>query len=285
MPACHLACRGALTLAVLLVVGLAGPGAANAHGMRLPFAQWGGFSGPLLRCQRELARAAASCATTVWELRRQCRDSALAGGPPCDPTADPRRAAARSRALDAAEDACSERQFADVGFLGFFDVQTDLTTFCYGWPDTADALAYPPEDVQLNRECAVAAADAASDAARYAFRARPRCLDHAASLPPAESGREALLVGATHGASAAGARIAARLARRCPDFASRYGRTPTQFVELLLARADCIGGAFYIQDAVVCPAPVCGNRLVEPPETCDDGNTADGDACPSDCMR
>jgi cysteine-rich repeat protein len=25
--------------------------------------------------------------------------------------------------------------------------------------------------------------------------------------------------------------------------------------------------------------------LVEPPETCDDGNTADGDACPSDCMR
>jgi cysteine-rich repeat protein len=30
-------------------------------------------------------------------------------------------------------------------------------------------------------------------------------------------------------------------------------------------------------------AAVCGNGSVEPPETCDDGNTNNGDACPSDC--
>jgi cysteine-rich repeat protein len=28
---------------------------------------------------------------------------------------------------------------------------------------------------------------------------------------------------------------------------------------------------------------VCGNHVVEPGETCDDGNTVDGDACPSTC--
>ncbi|MFN8642957.1 MAG: DUF4215 domain-containing protein [Candidatus Binatia bacterium] len=49
--------------------------------------------------------------------------------------------------------------------------------------------------------------------------------------------------------------------------------------------ADRIGGAFYIQDAVTCPAAVCGNGVVEPNEECDDGNTADGDACPATCVR
>lgn len=29
---------------------------------------------------------------------------------------------------------------------------------------------------------------------------------------------------------------------------------------------------------------VCGNNATEPGETCDDGNTLDGDACPSDCI-
>jgi len=44
-----------------------------------------------------------------------------------------------------------------------------------------------------------------------------------------------------------------------------------------------------------CPAPgagpcdggsgnVCGNGVVEAPETCDDGNTVNADACPSDCI-
>jgi cysteine-rich repeat protein len=30
--------------------------------------------------------------------------------------------------------------------------------------------------------------------------------------------------------------------------------------------------------------PVCGDGVIEPPETCDDGNTMDGDNCPSTCI-
>ena len=30
--------------------------------------------------------------------------------------------------------------------------------------------------------------------------------------------------------------------------------------------------------------PVCGNHIIEPGETCDDGNTMDGDNCPADCV-
>lgn len=31
------------------------------------------------------------------------------------------------------------------------------------------------------------------------------------------------------------------------------------------------------------PTAVCGNRRLESPETCDDGNTTDGDGCSSSC--
>jgi len=31
-------------------------------------------------------------------------------------------------------------------------------------------------------------------------------------------------------------------------------------------------------------APGCGNGIVDPGETCDDGNTVDGDACPANCV-
>ena len=32
-----------------------------------------------------------------------------------------------------------------------------------------------------------------------------------------------------------------------------------------------------------CTLPVCGDRVIEGAETCDDGNSADGDNCPADC--
>jgi cysteine-rich repeat protein len=39
-----------------------------------------------------------------------------------------------------------------------------------------------------------------------------------------------------------------------------------------------------IIDASVLPCPACGNRIIEPPETCDDGNQDDGDGCSATCQ-
>lgn len=39
-----------------------------------------------------------------------------------------------------------------------------------------------------------------------------------------------------------------------------------------------------IVDASLVPCPVCGNRQIEPPETCDDGNMLDGDGCSASCQ-
>jgi cysteine-rich repeat protein len=43
--------------------------------------------------------------------------------------------------------------------------------------------------------------------------------------------------------------------------------------------------AVVVADAALSRCPLCGNGIVEPPETCDDGNTDDGDGCSSICRR
>ncbi len=46
--------------------------------------------------------------------------------------------------------------------------------------------------------------------------------------------------------------------------------------------ADALINTYFLNIQIVSPG--CGNALVEPGETCDDGNTADNDGCDSDCM-
>ncbi|MGH7788127.1 MAG: hypothetical protein ACRERC_14740 [Candidatus Binatia bacterium] len=43
--------------------------------------------------------------------------------------------------------------------------------------------------------------------------------------------------------------------------------------------------ATVIVDPNVLPCPACGNRVIDPPETCDDGNEIDGDGCSATCQR
>lgn len=38
-------------------------------------------------------------------------------------------------------------------------------------------------------------------------------------------------------------------------------------------------------NAALMPCPICGDGITEPPETCDDGNTNDGDGCSSSCQK
>ena len=110
-------------------------------------------------------------------------------------------------------------------------------------------------------------------------------MDRVAASPPGSVERSEFLETAGHRLEAAVDRAASRLAGACPDFAARYGRSPHDLITTLATRADCVGGAFYIQDAILCPAAVCGNGVVEPNEDCDDGNAADGDACPASCVN
>jgi cysteine-rich repeat protein len=66
-------------------------------------------------------------------------------------------------------------------------------------------------------------------------------------------------------------------------FAAIYGQSPDELVEPLARQTGCLGGAAYVQDAVVRPVAVCGNRVKETGEQCDDGNVMAGDGCSPTC--
>src|SRR5512144_2358884 len=104
--------RAVAPIALLFVLTIASQ--ASAHGARLPFAQWGGFSAATARCQRMIARAATQCATTAWRARRDCRSAELAGQV-CDQDAtEAIVTAARIGALNAIDDNCSEREVIEL---------------------------------------------------------------------------------------------------------------------------------------------------------------------------
>jgi len=56
-------------------------------------------------------------------------------------------------------------------------------------------------------------------------------------------------------------------------------------IAAVAVRADCLAGNAYAQGTLLCPAAVCGNRIREGGEECDDGNTLGGDGCSADCFR
>jgi cysteine-rich repeat protein len=284
-------CRlGAAAWSCLIALALAST--ARAHGTRLPFAQWGGFNAGALRCQRVIAGAAAECAATRWALRDACRRG---GHSRQDCDADPALmaavAVAQGRALDRVDQTCSERQLQDLQFLGTFDAEGDVITFCRTWAVAAESAVYdaigpPPAPSAAQATCIAAAADAVGRTMGYTFRNRRQCMDQVASLPLAAPDRAALLDRAGQRRVHAYGAVAAALTARCGDsaFTALYGRPAQTFVAGIGARADCIGAQFYVQDAVLCPAAVCGNGITESPdEDCDDGNTRDGDACPANC--
>jgi cysteine-rich repeat protein len=288
-------------LLVLVICGWNYP--VDAHGIRLAFVNWGGFPPAAVRCQRVIAYAVAQCAAQVWVQQRACERAKLTGQR-CDQSA---LGAATAAIVVSAQDTIganclTEVQDAQLGYLSQFDIDTDVGNFCRAWspgtplsapswPAAAVSAVYGPlqglaAPTAEQVACSDAAADAASAAMQLAFRTRRQCMDRIAAESLDTPNRSGLLDDATAHLNAAYPVLAARLQARCGTaaFTALYGRSPEAFIAGLGTRADCIGGQFYIQDAVLCPNAICGNGIVEPGEDCDDGNTNDGDTCPSTCV-
>lgn len=283
-PARGVACA---TLVLLAAVGV-----AHAHGVRLPFADWGGFAPDVARCQRAIARAGARCASHSWALRQACRASLLAGRPCDEAKTAAAIAAVRRRTLDGVDAACTERQAIALQFLSIgFDLQSDLVDFCRESVDAVESGVFGPAlgGTSLSaaeRTCVAATADAATQVMSFALRSRRGCMDQLAVIDRATPNREGEIAHADAHLGRAVARTSARLAARCGGaFEPLYGRAPAELLAVLGQRADCVGSRFYIQDRVLCPAPVCGNGVVEPGEACDDGNATSGDRCAADCLQ
>jgi len=270
------------------------PRAVLAHGQGLPFAFWGNFPPAAARCQAVLAFTATRCANRVWKIHADCYN-ALLDGKAC-PTSSIGDFVQRAHldSLNIIDLLCTSPETQGLGFLLKYEAQTDMNNFCYAVENALVSAVYGPvldgSLVRLTddrtRSCVEAMQRATTKFWRFAVGARLRALDHIARNDVAPSDKQALIDASSTTIERLGGRIQKALESVCPvsDFASTYQHDAHDLLTLVGQRADCLAGAVYVQSAVLCPAPLCGNGMQEQGEQCDDGNVADGDGCSSRCI-
>ena len=281
------------TLVWLLMQLFAPP--VHAHGLALPFAFWGGFSPDAAQCQRVIGFAGAQCDDHVWRIHARCLNALLNGGA-CEVTGVPMAAQqAQLNAVNLIDLQCTSPETQAVGFLLKFEAQTDVYNFCGVLETELVSAVYRPvlndsvvqsTDV-TTRSCVKAAADATTRLLRFAIPERRHTLDRLAKVSVAPAAKQAAVDRSTTRIAAVRGQLVASLERTCAaaDFEMVYGRSVDDFLHLIATRADCFAGAVYVQSAITCPTPVCGNGMQEPGEQCDDGNLSNGDGCSSACMN
>jgi len=274
---------------------IAPPMTAHAHGQPAELRFWGGFPSDAARCQRVIARATSLCVGQVAALRANCLSGTVRGGS-CDETAlNARIADARQSGVDRVASACTTTQLQNLGYVDQSDAFTDVVTACRQLDTAATSAAFAPVTVggtvgsaaDPTAACVQAGAREATRLLRFGTRTYAKALDRiaAADLAPAEKQR--LVAWARLRIAQTQSRSRAALVATCSadDFAGVYGRSVDVFLDGIAAQAACMQQFVYVQDAVRCPTPVCGNGMQEPGEECDDGNAYDGDGCRSDCVK
>lgn len=200
---------------------------------------------------------------------------------------------ARRDALDEIDLHCSERDAQSVGYLGSFDLQADVIRFCRDWEVLAGSAVYGPVLAsgsvpgEMARRCTAAVSGGLQTLARTAFRLWRQTLDRVAVHRFSPSEKRAAIARSGSRLGRIEAALASSLRSRCGEhpFTALYGRSPDGLAAHLASRASCFASAFYVQDGTPCPDSVCGNRIIEPGEECDDGNLDDSDECRNDCLR
>jgi cysteine-rich repeat protein len=273
-----------------LVALVAAPRLAGAHGMPIALTFWGDFPLPVARCQRVIGRAAAVCGLRVWRARRDCALAPLRGAGCDQAAADAATEAARLAAIDDVSGGCNDFQLSNLQFLDLREAQSDVIRFCRELEAAATSLVLEPLAAATPADLAQCGAPTASATTKLfgmAFRSRQQVLDRiAASAIPAR-GKLPMVAASSASIDDTAARLAASVVAGCPAerFAAVYGREPAALFAAAAVRADCLAGNAYAQGTLLCPAAVCGNRIREGGEECDDGNTDDGDGCSASCFR
>jgi cysteine-rich repeat protein len=279
---------------MLLALALALPASVDAHGGLQPLETWGDFQPPeAAYCQRVVGVAAAGCALQVARLQHKCLE-AQASGLECDPLATMAAiAVARRDALDLVDEHCSESTLITIGYTGNFDFQTDLVNFCRQWEAISSSAAYGTVDVgsvaldPVERACVAATAASVAKLAQSIFDSWQTTMNRIAVRSWDLAAKHKMIDNGSARVEKIEADAADALGGRCEParFEAIYHRSAAQLVAEVAARANCFPTAFYLQDKLVCPASICGNWIIEPGESCDDGNTAGGDGCDAECMQ
>ncbi len=282
-----------LSSSIALVSLALWPTPVVAHGGLQSLEMWGNFRPQAAYCQRIVGAAAASCALQVARLRQDCLE-AQAGGLECTESATTAAiAAARRAALDLVDEDCTESTLITIGYTGNFDFQADLVNFCRQWEAVSSSAAFgtvalgngalEPGDY----ECVAATAASVAKLARVIFDTWRTTMNRIAVRAWELESKHTMIDNCSARVENLESDAADALLGRCNPsrFEAIYHRSAAQLIHDVVARANCFPAAFYLQDKLTCPAPICGNWIIEPGEECDDGNTVAGDGCDGECME
>jgi len=279
-----------------LGVALLAVAPARAHDIAADLSVWGGFNPTVTKCQRTIARAATLCVGGALAARNACAGAELQGQPCDSATTDARIQAVRQRARDMVSPACSQTDLQTLRYIDLADAQTDVINVCRQLDTAALTATYNPAMVgdtinamQGDAEaCVATTARTGAALLRYAARARQRAFDTIAAKVLTADQKQALVARSASAIDRAKALSRSRILAACPEslFETTYGRPLDTVLALVAGRADCLTESVYVQKAVRCAPPVCGDGMqVAPAEECDDGNDYDGDGCRSDCTK
>lgn len=260
---------------------------AEAHGGPVSLTFWGNYGSAVAACQRTIGQAAAVCGLRALKVRQDCRLADLfeAG---CDTAAvDAAIQAARAIARARVRTECSDPEVQTLGYIDRTEAITDVINICRDLDSagsSASVGALPQVDAG-DAACVRATTKATGHLLGVAIENWRTALDRIATLNLSREGKESrVATGRSRMQKAVDAAVRS-VGRDCvdPTFEQLYRRSAASHFANVAALADCFAGAVYVQDAVVCPAPTCGNGIEEKGEDCDDGNVDRGDGCSETC--
>jgi len=274
--------------------GVLTPAPAHAHGGPPPdISSWGPFDAATAQCQRVISGAIQRCFDRAIAVKRHCMDTQLAGGQCDEADRDNRIAAAQQAAEGAVAGACGDLQLQTLHFLNLDDAKSDVARGCNDQSDAALSVLYGPAMARGTAATGNTSVDGCMQRTaalgvkllRFSTRLKSRALDRIASrdLPPSQ--RLALLAEVDRRVAALRQKVIDRIAAACPSFGAIYDRDSATVMSVLEPRGDCVVFAGYVQSAIACPTPVCGNGVKETGEQCDDGNQTNDDLCHNDCTK
>ncbi len=259
----------------------------EAHGGPVSLTFWGNYGSAVSACQRTIGQAAAACGLRALQVRQDCRLADLFGAG-CDSAAvDAAIQAARAAARARVRAECIDPEVQTLGYIDRAEAITDVINICRDL-DSAGAsasLGALREIDAADAACVRATTKATGNLLDIAIANWRTALDRIATLNLSREGKESrVALGRSRVRRAIEAAVQA-VGRDCvdPTFEQLYLRSAASHFANVAALADCFAGAVYVQDAVVCPAPTCGNGIEEKGEDCDDGNVEIGDGCSDIC--
>lgn len=262
---------------------------ASAHGGPVSLTFWGNYGSAVSSCQRAIGQAASVCGLQAVQLRNDCREADLLGTG-CDTVAtEAGIQTVRAHARSAVRSACSDPEVQTLGYIDRSEALTDVINICRDL-DTAAASATfgalsSTSEAAVRPDCIRSTADLTVRLLDVAISSWRTALDRIASTNMSSDAKYARVDHSRQRISGASDSAAAVVLRACgaEGFQLLYGRDVNVHYANVAELADCFGGAVYVQDAVVCPPPECGNGIQEKGEVCDDGNRDPADGCPPEC--